>query len=86
MHNNIINVFKSFKPQEVVNLAAQAGVRYSIANPKPYIDSNLIGFVNIIESCKNFDVENLIYASSYRLQYYRKTYSHHHYYILGLDN
>ena len=61
---DIINVFKSFKPQKVVNLAAQAGVRYSIANPKPYIDSNLIGFVNIIESCKNFDVENLIYASS----------------------
>ena len=57
-------VFKSFKPAKVVNLAAQAGVRYSIENPFAYMESNLIGFLNIIELCRNKNINKLIYASS----------------------
>ena len=56
--------FTSFNPQKVVNLAAQAGVRYSLVNPHAYVDSNLSGFVNVIELCRQFNVESLIYASS----------------------
>ena len=56
--------FESFKPQKVINIAAQAGVRYSIENPYAYMDSNLIGFLNIIELCRHNNVEGLIYASS----------------------
>ena len=56
--------FKSFGPKKVVNLAAQAGVRYSIENPYAYMSSNLIGFLNIIELCRHSKVEGLIYASS----------------------
>ena len=57
-------VFIKHKPKIVVNLAAQAGVRYSIKNPFAYIDSNIIGFLNILENCKNFKIKNLIYAST----------------------
>ncbi|MDD6966848.1 MAG: GDP-mannose 4,6-dehydratase [Firmicutes bacterium] len=57
-------VFEKYKPQIVVNLAAQAGVRYSITNPDAYIQSNLIGFYNILESCRHNPVEHLVYASS----------------------
>ena len=53
-----------YKPQVVVNLAAQAGVRYSITNPDSYIESNLIGFYNILEACRHHEVEHLVYASS----------------------
>ena len=60
----IENLFKAYKPQVVVNLAAQAGVRYSITNPDVYIESNLIGFYNILEACRNYTVEHLVYASS----------------------
>lgn len=60
----IISIFKKFKPQVVVNLAAQAGVRYSITNPDVYIESNLVGFFNILECCRNYPVEHLVYASS----------------------
>lgn len=60
----IDNIFVTYKPQVVVNLAAQAGVRYSITNPSAYIESNLIGFYNILEACRNFEVEHLVYASS----------------------
>lgn len=56
--------FTNFKPQKVVNLAAQAGVRYSLTNPYAYMNSNLVGFLNIIELCRHNDVEGLIYASS----------------------
>lgn len=56
--------FKKYKPEFVINLAAQAGVRYSLENPSFYITSNIIGFINIIEACKNNDVKHLIYASS----------------------
>jgi len=57
-------VFKEYKPKIVVNLAAQAGVRYSIENPKAYIDSNMIGFFNVLEACRYHPVEQLLYASS----------------------
>lgn len=60
----IANVFKEHKPQRVVNLAAQAGVRYSLENPQAYVSSNLQGFVNILEGCRHNDVEHLVYASS----------------------
>lgn len=57
-------LFKQHQPQKVVNLAAQAGVRYSIQNPHAYIDSNIVGFMNILEGCRYNQVEHLIYASS----------------------
>lgn len=57
-------IFKEYHPNIVVNLAAQAGVRYSITNPDAYIQSNLIGFYNILECCRNYPVEHLVYASS----------------------
>ncbi len=56
--------FDQFKPQRVVNLAAQAGVRYSLENPQAYIDSNIVGFMNILEACRHRGVEHLVYASS----------------------
>lgn len=57
-------VFERERPDIVVNLAAQAGVRYSIENPQAYIDSNIIGFFNILEACRHYPVEHLLYASS----------------------
>ena len=60
----INSIFEKYKPAVVVNLAAQAGVRYSITNPDAYIESNLIGFFNILEVCRNYPVEHLVYASS----------------------
>lgn len=60
----IEQIFAEYKPQIVVNLAAQAGVRYSITNPDAYIEANLIGFYNILEACRNHPVEHLVYASS----------------------
>ncbi len=60
----IDGIFEQYKPSVVVNLAAQAGVRYSITNPDAYIQSNLIGFYNILEACRNNPVEHLVYASS----------------------
>ncbi|MCI6089640.1 MAG: GDP-mannose 4,6-dehydratase [Solobacterium sp.] len=62
--DTIDNLFNEYKPRVVVNLAAQAGVRYSITNPDAYIKSNLIGFYNILESCRHNEVEHLVYASS----------------------
>lgn len=62
--NLITDAFEQYKPQVVVNLAAQAGVRYSITNPDAYIESNLIGFYNILEACRHNPVEHLVYASS----------------------
>ena len=58
------DIFIEYRPQIVVNLAAQAGVRYSITNPDAYIESNLIGFYNILEACRHNEVEHLVYASS----------------------
>lgn len=60
----INKIFEKFKPSIVINLAAQAGVRYSIENPDVYIESNIIGFYNILEACRNNKVEHLVYASS----------------------
>jgi UDP-glucuronate 4-epimerase len=60
----IDDVFTTYKPQKVVNLAAQAGVRYSLENPQAYIDANIVGFTNILEGCRHNKVEHLVYASS----------------------
>ena len=60
----LIQIFDKYKFDVVVNLAAQAGVRYSITNPDAYIQSNLIGFYNILEACRNYPVKHLVYASS----------------------
>lgn len=61
---DVDNIFEKEQPTHVVHLAAQAGVRYSIENPYAYVDSNLIGFMNILEGCRNNPVEHLLYASS----------------------
>lgn len=61
---NLDYIFDHHRPEIVINLAAQAGVRYSITNPYAYVDSNLIGFMNVLEACRNFPVKHLIYASS----------------------
>lgn len=60
----IEKIFTEYNPEIVVNLAAQAGVRYSITNPDVYIESNVVGFYNILEACRNHPVEHLVYASS----------------------
>ena len=60
----IDQIFTEYNPNIVINLAAQAGVRYSIDNPMSYVQSNLVGFLNILEGCRNYKVEHLIYASS----------------------
>ncbi len=56
--------FESFRPEVAVNLAAQAGVRYSLENPRAYVDSNVVGFLNVLEACRRFPVRHLVYASS----------------------
>ena len=60
----VVSLFEQYRPAVVVNLAAQAGVRYSITNPDAYIESNLVGFFNILEACRSYSVEHLVYASS----------------------
>ncbi len=60
----IANIFSRYQPERVVNLAAQAGVRYSLINPHAYVDSNLVGFVNILEGCRHQGIQHLVYASS----------------------
>lgn len=62
--NTINQTFEKYKPEIVINLAAQAGVRYSLENPHAYINSNVVGFTNILEACRHYKVEHLIYASS----------------------
>lgn len=57
-------LFRDNQPQRVVNLAAQAGVRYSLENPHAYVDTNLVGFANVLEGCRHNEVEHLVYASS----------------------
>jgi UDP-glucuronate 4-epimerase len=61
---NLEDVFKNYKPQKVINLAAQAGVRYSMENPLAYISSNIVGFANILENCRYHKIEHLVYAST----------------------
>ncbi len=60
----VARLFSEARPQRVVNLAAQAGVRYSLENPHAYIDTNLAGFLNVLEGCRHNAVEHLVYASS----------------------
>jgi len=60
----LTSLFKDHSIQRVINLAAQAGVRYSLTNPRSYIDSNLVGFANLLECCRHFGVEHLVFASS----------------------
>ncbi len=60
----INHAFHEFQPQRVANLAAQAGVRYSLKNPQAYVQSNIVGFVNVLEACRHGNVEHLVYASS----------------------
>jgi UDP-glucuronate 4-epimerase len=62
--DNVMRLFEEYRPDTVVNLAAQAGVRYSIENPDVYMQSNIIGFYNILEACRFYPVEHLVYASS----------------------
>ena len=62
--NKLSNTLRDFNPSKVVNLAAQAGVRYSILNPHAYIDTNIAGFMNVLECCRKNNVSGLIYASS----------------------
>ncbi len=62
--DGVAGVFSRHQPQRVVNLAAQAGVRYSLENPHAYVDTNLVGFTNILEGCRHNHVEHLVYASS----------------------
>lgn len=62
--NVILNIFKEYQPKIVINLAAQAVVRYSLKNPDSYIESNIIGFFNILEACHHYPVEHLVFASS----------------------
>ena len=63
-HQIIEEIFTNYKPKRVINLAAQAGVRYSIENPLAYINSNIVGFAHILEGCRHNDVEHLVYAST----------------------
>ncbi len=63
-HQIIEEIFTNYKPERVVNLAAQAGVRYSIENPLAYMNSNIVGFAHILEGCRHNDVEHLVYAST----------------------
>lgn len=63
-HETLLNIFSSANITHVIHLAAQAGVRYSLENPKAYVDSNLVGFVNILECCRKFNIKHLLYASS----------------------
>lgn len=76
----IDDIFKKHRPQRVVNLAAQAGVRYSLENPYAYIDANIVGFMNILEGCRHNQVEHLVYASSSSVYGANKTipFSVHH--------
>lgn len=62
--SKLLSVFESFKPDIVINLAAQAGVRYSFINPDSYIKSNIIGFFNVLEACRKYPVKHLLFASS----------------------
>ena len=63
-YENLLTIFSEYRPLNVIHLAAQAGVRYSITNPKAYINSNLVGFGNILECCRHSKINHLIYASS----------------------
>ena len=63
-HDAMESVFVQFRPERVINLAAQAGVRYSLENPRAFMDSNVVGFLNVLEGCRHHGVEHLVFASS----------------------
>ncbi len=71
------SIVSKFQPERIVNLAAQAGVRYSIENPYVYLDSNITGFLNILECCRKFEIKGLIYASSSSVYGGNETYPSH---------
>ena len=73
----IFSIFQDFKTDNVINLGAQAGVRFSLTNPKAYIDSNIYGFLNILEACRKFNVKHLVYASSSSVYGANKSYPYH---------
>lgn len=62
--DTVLDIFERYEFEYVVNLAAQAGVRHSLTHPETYVDSNIMGFVNILEGCKKYDIKHLVYASS----------------------
>jgi len=62
--NALDDIFKNHKPQKVINLAAQAGVRYSMENPLAYINTNIVGFAHILENCRHYEIDHLVYAST----------------------
>ena len=62
--DDFFTVYRCYKPEQVIHLAAQAGVRYSLENPEAYIQANIVGFLNILEACRHFGTEHLLYASS----------------------
>ena len=70
--DELLKIFENYSPKTVVNLAAQAVVRYSLVNPSAYINSNIVGFSNILDLCRKTEVKNLLYASS-RSVYGRNT-------------
>lgn len=76
----IQTIFKEHAPERVVNLAAQPGVRYALKNPYPYVNSNVVGFLNILEACRHHGVESLVYASTSSVYgaNSRRPYSEHH--------
>src|SRR5690625_3556211 len=75
--DSLMRIFEEYKPHVVVNLAAQAGVRYSIENPDVYIQSNIIGFYNVLEACRHHPVDHLVYASTKKSnELMAHTYSH----------
>ena len=63
-YRRLEKVFITYKPESVINLAAQAGVRFSLENPRAYIDSNIVGFFNVLQCCREFPIEHLLFASS----------------------
>ncbi|MDC0968026.1 NAD-dependent epimerase/dehydratase family protein [Alphaproteobacteria bacterium] len=76
-NEKIFSIFQNFKTDNVISLGAQAGVRFSLTNPKAYIDSNVYGFLNILEACRKFNIKNLVYASSSSVYGANKSYPFH---------
>ena len=64
MTNHLLNYLKKYKFKKVIHLAAQAGIRYSLKDPRQYLNSNMVGFFNILNLCKIYKIQHLVYASS----------------------
>ena len=76
-NDEIFSIFQNYKIDNVINLGAQAGVRFSLSNPKAYIDSNIYGFLNILEACRKFSIKHLVFASSSSVYGANKSYPFH---------